>query len=246
MGICADISINVISDLITLGLLFGVAWLVFVFLRRNPILKFFNIQRDKKLAIYLSNIEVERSKGVDGVSRNYKGTAVVFGEQITASEFINLFNYPFPASDDKPGILKQLRIADVNVELIPSPLNDEGIEHHTSFITIGSPGYNRASGFFEQKGSKAKFQKDNTEIIVNDIPLPKDSNYAFVARIVDRDNQRSLFYTAGISEQGTKGAVYYLATRWKDLQKRYGNQKDFAIALKIDQGDYRKSQVVGQ
>jgi hypothetical protein len=245
-GTVYTIIVNVFSDLITLGLLAFIAWIFFVVRYRDPLMKFFNVRANKRVVVYLSNIRVTRSKGIDDIPRAYEGSAVVFGELNTVKEITNLFSYPFPASDNNSidTILRKLRLVDVATELHLSPLTIEEIETQASIIAIGSPGYNIASRFCEEKGSKISFGEDNTAIMANNKTVKEVNERAFVSRIVDNENRRSLFYVAGVSEEETKGAIHHLIGHWEDLQRGYGDQDDFAVQLKIDQDDYRNSTIV--
>jgi hypothetical protein len=230
-----DIVINVVSDIVTILLLLLVAWLILVLTNRNRLLDFFGVRKSRKIVVYLSNIRVIQggSQGIDGQIRSYFGSAVVFSELFVATKFDELFSYPLPTFDDKPGILRKLLLTDVTVKLLLSPLNDKQLESAASFITFGSPGYNKASDFFEQKGSMAHFCQENGQMVVNGVTIPNDGIYGFVERIVETEKDRSLYYVAGTTEPGTRGAADYLVTQWEKLQKRYGNEKDFVVVLKI-------------
>lgn len=76
------------------------------------------------------------------------------------------------------------------------------------------------------------------------VPPITDLYQGFVERIVDAENERSVFYVAGISEFGTQGAAYHLATHWKDLAKKYKKDTSFVVLLCFEQNDYKSSTVV--
>lgn len=237
---------NLTSDVIFLILVAVIAWLLVFFLRRRPIQRFFSIGESKRLVVYLSNHTVEQgeSRGADNEPRSYKGLAVSFYELLVAEKIRNLFSYPFPSFADKPGILSKLLVSDAQVQIFPAPFNPENLEYSASVISLGSPGYNTASAFIEQWGdSQARFVSGFQAVAVEGIQPESNTLYGFIERIYDADKQRSLFYVAGLSELGTAGAAYYLATHWHKIRKQFGDSKNFIVMLRFDPGDYTRQPV---
>jgi hypothetical protein len=59
-------------------------------------------------------------------------------------------------------------------------------------------------------------------------------------RIIDHEQKRIVFYVAGISELSTVGAANYLISEWEKLQRKYGDDRDFLIMLKVDSADSKR------
>jgi hypothetical protein len=151
---------NLISDVLFILLAAILGWIIYRVSRRAKLLKFFGVDKSHRLTVYLSNLRVKSfgAIGIDGWERSYQGSAVAFGEMIVANRFRDLFNYLLPSLSDNPGLLSKLLISDVQVQLTVSPLDNAQTESSASFVTLGSPAYNVASGFVEsQLHSKAKF-----------------------------------------------------------------------------------------
>jgi hypothetical protein len=67
-----------------------------------------------------------------------------------------------------------------------------------------------------------------------------DTNVGVVERIIDSENERYIYYVAGLSEMASAGAAYYLATNWKELKKTYDDDEPFVLLLRFQQDNYRK------
>ena len=238
---------NLISDFLFLLIVIIIGWIFYALTQRSKVLKFFGIDGSRRIAVYLSNLRVQRggSIGVDGRPRAYQGTAIAFGEMLAANRFREVFNYILPSLSDKPGILSKLLISDIQLQFAPSPLTLGELEHSCSFISLGSPKYNVASGFIETAlHSRARFQEDALAILVGDVPPVTDATYGFVERIVDKENARCIFYAAGLSELGTVGATYFLATQWERLHRKYGDSTNFVVMLRFAPEDFRHCSIV--
>jgi len=305
-----QIFVNILSDIIFLLILIAFGWLLFLVTQRFKLLRFFGIEKTRRIVIYLSNLRVTPygAIGVDGKKRSYEGSAGAFGEIHVANRFRNLFNYILPSLSNNPGVLSKLLISDVKVQILQSPLNQGELETSASFVTLGTPAYNVASGFVENHpnsqaqfelgvSSKNKSSKPNkdgfvilptthsttieatvTEVIspspsgtasaYQDAPLvpsasgmvakeqsladrePEinvdgihpitDTTYGFVERIRDNDTNRNIFYVAGLSELSTTGAADYLIENWRELQNKYGYEKNFIVMLRFEPTDYKK------
>jgi hypothetical protein len=159
---------NLISSFLFLFLSLVIAWFSLNLSERKRLLGFFCANRNRRLVVYLSNLRVRPSGavGIDGAPRSYQGSAVTFGEMVTANRFRDLFNYIVPSlSDAGGGILSKLLISDVRVQKLQSPLNKSQLEQSASFITLGSPAYNVASKYVEENlHSKARFRLGETRL----------------------------------------------------------------------------------
>ena len=242
-----SIGVNVLSDFVFLLFIIALGWVVLALTRRTQLLKFFGIDASRRIVVYLANLRVERfgAIGIDGRQRSYQGSAVPFREMLVANRFRDLFNYLLPSLSDRPGMLSKILISDVQVQLLTSPLSQEQLEPSASFITLGSPAYNAASGFVETElQSQARFNGDYSEISVANVPPITDVTYGFVERIVDHDKKRAVFYAASLGELGTVGGAHFLATVWARLHRKYGNDTPFLVMLRFEPTDYRRWSIV--
>jgi hypothetical protein len=75
-------------------------------------------------------------------------------------------------------------------------------------------------------------EEKKSEIVINGIPPIDDPNAGFVGRIFDKENDRQVFYVAGLSEDSTANAAYYLIDKWLSLNKK---KEDFVVMLHFEQ-----------
>jgi hypothetical protein len=236
---------NVASDFIFLILSALIGLVIHHFSGRRRLLKFFDIERSKNLCLYLSNlsIPVGGSLGVDSVPRSYSGPAIPLYEVHILPIFQRLFNLLIPGLDSVPGFLKTLVLSDVILNVLASPLNQSDVDQESTLITIGSPGYNRASERVERHfHALAKFVNNNSDLQLGNTPPITDC--AFVQRAVDQTTGQVGFYVAGPSARGTTGAAFYLVKHWKQLARRYPGQKPFCVMLRIGSQDARQCEVL--
>ena len=156
-----DILTNIISDILTIILFAFVSWLILSISRRNRLLKFFGIEKSRRIVIYISNLNILPfgARGIDNHVRSYSGSAGPYQEILAANGFRDLFNYLIPSLAGNPGILGKLLISDVQVQQLLSPIKDLKIEESTSIITLGSPAFNSVSKYVEASlRSKAQFK----------------------------------------------------------------------------------------
>ena len=238
---------NVASNLITLSLITLVGWIIYYFTRRSSLLGFFNIKSSKRIVLYLSNLRIQPGGaiGIDNVPRSFGASAIPLYEAELVPIFQRLFNFVIPGIESQPGFLRWLLISDVAVEILPSPLSTAEVERNSTYITVGSPGYNIASKRVEASlRSLGRFTQDNRALELPGVPLQQDSRCSFVQRVLDQTTGQTAFYVAGMSILGTKGAAYFLATQWKYLAKKYPNNKPFCIMLRILSDDACKHEIL--
>ena len=152
---------NIISDILFLLIAVVLGWAFLVITRRTKLLGFFGVRGPRRMVIYLSNLRIVRggATGIDGRRRSYQGAATTFLEMAVANRFRDVFNYLLPSLSDRPSVLSKLLVSDVQVQLIHSPLQEGELERSSPFITLGSPAYNIASRFAEERlHSQARFR----------------------------------------------------------------------------------------
>ena len=235
---------NVTSNLLTLAILIVLGWLVYYSRSRRARLSFFGIQRTKKLVVYLSHLRVQSGGaiGVDGTHRSFDESAIPAYEAELMPSLQGLFNYVVPGMEQLPGFLNRLLLSDVDVEILPSPLDVSEIEGDFTFIAVGSPGYNLAASYVENSlHSIGRFTDDNAAVTLPGVPS-LSGDHAFVQRA--GNSKRTAFYVAGISIPATTGAVRFLATRWRYLHKKYPRGKAFCVMLRITSEDGSKYRII--
>lgn len=254
-----EIVVNLFSDVIFVVIAIALGWILFVFTRRNKLLKFFRVHTSRRLVVYVSRLRVKPGYaiGIGGEMRRFgspDGFSFPPREMLAAIDFRDLFNYFLPSLSERPNLLSKLLISDVAVDIVPSPLIEEPLEQSASFITLGGPPYNAASRLVETKlHSQVRFKKvgdcyphwlDGGALLIRDLPEITDETCGFVERIVDDNHNRSIFYVAGLSELGTAGAAHFLLTQWGRLYQRYGGDSAFLVMLSVDPTDFRQSTVI--
>ena len=224
-----------VANLVFLIFMAFVGWSLFAITHRKSLYSFFNVTSSRRLIIYLSNLQVVRGGaiGVDARPRSYQGITVTFFEYSVSEALRRMFYYPIQTITGQPGLLRKLFISDIQIEIKASPLSEAEIDGTASIVSLGSPAYNVVSGYIEQNlHSYCRFQNDFRQMILDNAPPISDTTQAFIERLVDTDNNRSVFYVAGLSEIGTVGAMQFLTFEWKRLYKKY-RDRPFSIMVKF-------------
>jgi hypothetical protein len=240
--------VNVLSNFITLALLVFLGFVVQRLAGRRALLKFFRIQKTKRINLYLSNLSVVAggALGVDRKPRSFGETAIPFAESQFIGLFQRLFNRLVPGLEGQPGPLRWLSISDVDVSPLVSPLQEESIDKSTTAISLGSPAYNVVSRWAEDGlGAIGRFAHDNRALAIEGLPPLTDTRQGFIQRVVDSGGT-TCFYAAGCSTLGTIGAAYFLATKWRYLHGRFGDKISFCVLLQMDGQDFRKCAIVAE
>jgi hypothetical protein len=82
--------------------------------------------------------------------------------------------------------------------------------------------------------SDEAIQEDiKSEIIIEGMPSINNLDTGFVLRVLDKKNDRQIFYVAGLTEESTASAAYFLQNRWIYLHKKY-KKDDFLVMLRFD------------
>lgn len=239
--------INVTSEFIALFLLISLGLIIYHFSRRRRLLKFFNISDSKKIIIYLSHLRITSggALGVDGQPRSFGESAIPLTEVYLMLVFQRLFNFIVPGVENLPGFLKSLLISDVDVSILPSPLNTGEVERSDTFVSIGSPGYNVASAHIENTlHPVGVFANNNSAISISGIPPVTDLRCGFTQRVYNQATGQMAFYLAGMSSLGTYGSVIFLAKRWRYLAKKYPGTRPFCIVIRITSNDGQQSEIL--
>jgi hypothetical protein len=214
-GLLLGILSNIVS-LVIVGALVGTWYL----LRRRPLLVFFGLKRSHRVVIYPSRLKVQSSLGVDDIERSFGATATPEYEAKIIAEITAFFERFTPRIFrwlDAP----LLRWGDIKVE-VAWPASKEEIEHNSTLIVIGSPGYNLVSKAVELDfNAPVRFASDNCELATRaGVPIG-GAAFGVVQRVKDRTAGQVAFYLAGPSAEGTTAAANYLLQEWRRLAKRH-------------------------
>lgn len=243
-----DLFVNLFADFIIVFISIFAADIFYLWPRLR-LRKFFGLDDSRNIAIYVSNIRYDPMKapavGVDDQSATIgAGTETVsFRELMAANYFQELLTRLFPSLPELVSVLGKLRISGVQVQILPSPKEQEDFDPTPPFISIGGTAFNAASGFI-QKNLKSRIQchvinGHNTEIEIRDMPHMSpitDPYYGFIERIVHP--QGYIFYAVGSSSIGSAGAAYHLATQWKKLCRKHGDGP-FLKIIKVDRNNFK-------
>lgn len=204
--------------------------------RRSRMLRFFGLQKARRLVIYTSSLKVipGGSRDAAGNARSYQGGAIPEYEFKIVLDMTQLFRYAVPELEGQPAFLKRMSFTDVRGRVVPSPPTEADIDQSASLVSIGSPAYNSVSAWIEGKescGLRISPGKISGEF-EDDAP-----NACVVQKVVEEDG-RSFFYVAGHNIQGTTQAANYLTGEWKELQKQYGDSGFWVILHVETDGGY--------
>lgn len=241
-SVCASF----VANCLFVPFLILISWSVAFFLQRSKLMRFFGILKSKRISVYLARVDVLPwgAVGTGGQILSYYGPTCALGEMKEGLRFRDLFNYVVPQLSQQPGLLGKLLLCDVIVDLDLSPVDEKEIDLSSSVIAIGGPGFNTATRSILSRFEKLTFSEGGESVGIDGVPPMLDTDYGYVQRIVDRDENVCLFVAAGLSEHATSGAAYYLATEWRQLYRDYRGDKDFLHVVKIDAHDRRNWKLV--
>lgn len=73
-----------------------------------------------------------------------------------------------------------------------------------------------------------------------------DTSIGFIQKILDENNNRNIFYIAGLSEHSTAGCLYYLKDNWKKIHNNFEGNSQFLLVLKISIANNKMGQILEQ
>lgn len=146
------VGLNLLSDVIFSVGIFLLSFGSYLLTQRIRLLKFFCVDKSKKLTIFTSNLVVEKygSTGNDGIPYSFQGTAIPYEESKAASQIHNLFNYFLPSQFEKPGLVSKILISDIDAKILPAPKSANIIEKSSTVVSLGFPPYNIISKLIEE------------------------------------------------------------------------------------------------
>ncbi|MBP1469026.1 hypothetical protein EYB53_025175, partial [Candidatus Chloroploca sp. M-50] len=239
---------GVFANLIVILLFAGLGWLAYKLLRRDVLLQFFGVYKDRHVTIYLSNLSIMLGGAYDnkGVPRSYQGQAVAMKEMLVAIKFRESFNQVFPGLSDQPGFLSRLLLSDMKVNIIISSEEHKYLESRNTIISLGSPGYNSFSKYIENNlKSRASFVVDCNAFQIDHLDSFTGSEFGFIEKIVDKKRRQTIFYVAGLTDVGTVGAADFLLREWEYLSTKFKADESFVQLLAFKQYPRQNDHLVG-
>jgi len=113
---------------------------VYRLVRRRSLLRFFGISDDRRLRIYIGQINIlsGQPSQIDRIP-DFHGSAVGFLESTEARRIAELFLFLIPGLQALPTFLSRLFVTDVNVEIEPAPFGPAEPHLDCSYISLGTP-----------------------------------------------------------------------------------------------------------
>ena len=257
---------NVVSSLVAnaiFWILLGViVWFSYVLPVRRKFEKFFGLNNNTSVNIYLSNLW-------DPTKSNSKWGKIISGQELDGARTIN--NALSSASPGIPeivrGFVDNIWLKDkFNISIEVSPEKYENTILNNNFIVIGATTKNSVRWYFlkesilkvkidgEDKMSSANLHSNplSKKIIIHKKVKPakitpgNDYNPAIIERVLipsqNNKNGQVLFSCMGLKAKDSRTAVEFLATQWKHIQKKTEGHKHFAICLSVNQNGVVKNE----
>lgn len=111
-----------------------------------------------------------------------------------------------------------------------------------TYVAFGSPSSNEISALVlrEPNNTFLDFLHENQNVYIHDKKTGKrfeatNKDYGLIAKIPNlRFPGHFFFVCAGLGEWGTSGASWYLASKWKNIQSKFGDA--FGIVVEVERG----------
>jgi hypothetical protein len=219
-------------------------------------------------------VERYKSKGVEkNKYYSFTGETIPKFEAEAAFSMKDFFNFKLPNQLNQLEGLNRLFFSYVVVDVLLSPRDTNDYENESTVITLGFPTQNNVSKRVEEDfqppvklqaniGETDKFRlvsrverpgtsasglqlgSEGDIAIVSAEKIYSDPFVSFVQKIKDEENDRFIFYVAGLCEHATAGGLYYLKENWKELRKKFGNSSSFKLILKISESNIKKGKIL--
>ncbi|MDD5430902.1 MAG: hypothetical protein PHP03_01630 [Candidatus Pacebacteria bacterium] len=199
-----------------------IIFIIFALTNKRKIYRIFGLDKKNRLSIYVSTIGVKGGIDIGGAQNLYEGPAVPENEFRATKEVFDLLSL-IGEKDNLFIRFMKFSTFDVTKVEYKFPQNDIQVEadKETNILTIGGPGYNWATKYFQEK-SKLAFVNN---VFVNrsngeTIATPSiDYDYGILERI--NDGGRIIILAFGFHVNGTRGAARYLIDNWRDLPEEF-------------------------
>lgn len=240
MDFIKDLSCSVLANFIFWLCMGFVVWMI-IRLKYKRLLRFFGLQKNRSISVYLSNLwnaTTERPVGY-----------LVSGHEFRVTETINnLFGKTsFLLPDLVRGLVDSVWIGkEITKDITVSPISTDQLRF-SNMIVVGSTVRNSVrrhylnvyTPYLAIVGEQAATNL-STESLSQGVEILKglrkgkviDGPYKFaiVEKIIDEEHGTVIFMCFGLRGDGSWLAVEYLARHWEELYKQYGD-KPFAKCL---------------
>lgn len=224
-------------------LFIGVGYIIVILFKQRNMIEFFGFNKQKRLSILLSTLLIRGNTALtySGSVMSYSGLAIPEYEYQVIPFFSNLFSIITTGDNVFKTMLNRIFLGDVDIEYVNTPLNMSQIRFN-NFICVGGPSANIVTDYYLKNGqswlgfnasSGVEIQKGKSKGRLLGISNAQD-DYGILEKIIDDKNNSCVFIAAGGNIGATKGASYYLATKWKELRNEFKG-KGFAICFKVPQ-----------
>ena len=128
-------------------------------------------------------------------------------------------------------------LSEIDHEIIENYIHDDDQDLIDKLII------DKSHEWYRQEGISELLQFENMnlgsllELEIAPYFLQIIKNFIGVKRVIDKENKRSVFYVAGLSEHSTTGAGFYLLTEWSRLCKKFGYETPFLVMLRFEPGN---------
>ena len=237
---------GVASSYIAVAIAFIVGMPIYRITRRRRLLRFFGCSGNRKIRLYLSNLDIALGGARDpsGQVRAFHGSAAPGHELPFIPALYRLFLVPVPGLSDQPGWWRSLAMRDVEIDVSPSPRSAQDIDDSATLITVGSVGYNTVSAEVERNFKPSVKLSPDGVVTSPDKVRYEGIDYAVLAKCRHPSRDQWAFYAAGPTRIGTTSAFQYLIKNWPALRKEFGDRTPFSVIIRIVDSDPSRREVV--
>jgi hypothetical protein len=237
MDFLINLASNILANII-FWFGFGlIIWLI-IQVSQTRFLKFFGLERNKKLVVYLSNLW----KPTEGKTEGY----VISGHEFRVTKSISsLFgSTPFRFPEIVRGLVDSFWVGrKLNTPVTVSPLTTDNLSF-TNMIIVGSTYRNIVRKYYVNTGALYLVFTDELKETSADFEpaiqiikgqrknelITGDYNLAIVEKMYDEEHGTVIFMCAGYRGDSSWATAEYLVRHWQELRKKYGD-KAFALCL---------------
>ena len=263
-GILINLISNVISW--TLVFLIGFSiYISKRIVEQRRLLKFLNLKSNHNIRVYLSSFFLESGSFFDLSNQPtmWSGYALSAGEFLTVRDIDkwllvltkkpDIIDYLFEKI-----VPLRLQIPKITVDYLPSPESFDGVfsENSTLFF-VGGPLHNIGTKQYCDEehrtcmrsldwkmGVEIRTGKKAGEVLGDNISQEdffkragnNTKDWGVLEKLTDPERNSTIFIASGVSINGTRAAVRYLVTHWREIQSCY-KELPFAICLECTHAD---------
>lgn len=233
---------NVVANIVFWLILGIIAWIA-IQVSQSRFLKFFSLERNQRIVVYLSNLWNPSTEKPEGY--------IISEHEFRASECINrLFgSAPFRLPELVRGLVDSFWLGkSVDVKAKISPLVTDKITFSSNMIIVGSVVRNSVRKHYFETASPylslsienevlnhKELNRSNVHAVITrgnrkGTTINGNFNFATIEKLYDREHNISVFMCVGYRGDSTWASVEYLVRHWQELYKKY-QVREFALCL---------------